>query len=374
MSNKKILLKGYYGFGNLGDDLLFICNYNLLSRLFPESEIDVFTESHYADYLSILSSRQQAIIRSGNTGSYDIIWHGGGGVFFDFNEGGKLSLIMNKAILLVGSKIYTRAYTVSKRILGKPEIRYKKRIGFGIGVGGFTPSSKKFRHSICQLSSFDCLVVRDQESRKSALQVCPSLNVLVATDIVFDKSLWKEFLIKKNTANKTAKRIAIILRDWIMSDGYNYFEDVYSVAVKLKAKGLQVEFFAFDAHTDQAYISFFTEKGIDVHTWKPEAMKLASYIALLAEQDLIITSRFHGAVVGACLGIPGICLNIEPKLEAVPEMLGESYHLEALPVGNLFNAALNMLAQEGSAEKLDKALADNRAKLERAYKAIENIL
>src|SRR5690606_41007532 len=42
---RKILLKGYFGFANLGDDLLLVTAYSLLREAFPTAAIDVFSNN-----------------------------------------------------------------------------------------------------------------------------------------------------------------------------------------------------------------------------------------------------------------------------------------------------------------------------------------
>lgn len=366
---KRILLTGYYGFQNLGDDLLFICNYRLLEKLYPGSTIDVLTESSDPSYLGNLIGKRLQYLKSNSSGYYDIIWHGGGGVFFDFEKGNRKSLWLNYLIRWIGPRRFTNIFQWFKERMGKPLITFRQRIGMGIGVGTFTRSSAKFRYKIQQLCTFDRLIVRDEESRKNALKMCPSLMVEAASDIVFDTRLWMPTTLKCSTSEYNEKKsIGIVLRDWSMTSGYNYLDDILAVTEQLNKEGYQVNFFAFDANTDRQYINFFETKGETVHVWNPHSMLLSDYLQQLKQQTIIITSRFHGAVVGACLGIPGICLNIEPKLQSAIEMLTEVYSLVNMPLdkNGLIKAAIAKCADAHSVV-CDDAIAENKRILEQFY-------
>ena len=364
---KKILLTGYYGFQNLGDDLLFICNYRLLERMYPDSTIDIFTESPNPSYLENLVGKKLQYLNSSSSGDYDIIWHGGGGVFFDFKEGDRKSLLLNHFIRWIGPRRFTKIYQWLKRKADKPVITFRQRIGMGIGVGTFTRSSVKFRSKIQQLSTFSYLIVRDEESKRNALRVCPSLKIEVASDIVFDTDLWMP--VQQAVVKTEAKgNIGIVLRDWSMSSGYNYFQDVFLAAKQLKTDGYQVNFFSFDGNTDKRYIEFFELRGEKVNVWHPQTTTLSDYLQQLKMQSVIITSRFHGAVVGACLGIPGVCLNIEPKLKSAIEMLGEVYSLVDIPLEG--NELISISTSENiavSAVLCSDAVVQNKQILERSY-------
>jgi polysaccharide pyruvyl transferase WcaK-like protein len=368
---KKILLTGYYGFQNLGDDLLFICNYQLLEKLYPGSAIDILTESPDPFYLNRLVGKQLRYLKSNSSGDYDIIWHGGGGVFFDFKEGDRKSLWLNHLIGWIGPGHFTKAFQWFKKKAGKPVITFRQRIGMGIGVGTFTRSSVKFRSKIQQLCTFDHLIVRDEESKKNALNICPSLHITSASDIVFDTDLWMPPLQQNTTVEQKANRnIGIVLRDWSMPSGYNYLEDIFALTEQLKKDGCLVNFFAFDANTDKQYIKFFESKGETVNVWQPYSMSLSEYLQQLNLQDLIITSRFHGAIVGSCLGIPGICLNIEPKLKSAIEMLPGIYTLINMPLNKAaLTKAISMVGVDNNKIMCGKALAQNRRRLLQSYRS-----
>lgn len=77
---KKVLLKGYYGFGNLGDDVLMVTSYNYLKKIFPKDSIYILARGGNTGYVQCLVP--EAHVVSSIEGEAELIVHGGGGVFF----------------------------------------------------------------------------------------------------------------------------------------------------------------------------------------------------------------------------------------------------------------------------------------------------
>jgi polysaccharide pyruvyl transferase WcaK-like protein len=94
-------------------------------------------------------------------------------------------------------------------------------------------------------------------------------------------------------------------------------------ASKLKQEGYSVEFFVFDSFADVFLIESIRDNHV-VHTWNPVEMSLNDYLSRMRECTLMVTSRAHGAIISACLGIPSICIAIEDKLATVAYMLSRS--------------------------------------------------
>jgi polysaccharide pyruvyl transferase WcaK-like protein len=316
----KVVIKGYYGFGNFGDDLLMVTAYHLAQKLFTGYEIIICTESKIPQYIGKLLEKPVEIVSQHTDIKVDWVIHGGGGVYFDFKEGGKKFSLLNRFIKAIGYSLFRDLYQNFQRARGRANIQTKFRAGLGIGIGTYTGSSSKFYVDILSLSDFDFLLVRDTESVNHIRRLKLSYAVHKATDLAFIDEWWNPTL-QQSKKNATLT-IGVVLRDWI-PDNHAHLNVMMDVARLLKGEGYQLKFFAFDNATDQEFIRQFS-KGFPMHVWNPETMSLNSFVAELATCDLMVSSRAHGAIVATCLGIPAICLEIEPKLAAVAAMLPTS--------------------------------------------------
>jgi polysaccharide pyruvyl transferase WcaK-like protein len=335
----KILLKGFYGFGNFGDDILMLTTYDIVRDIFPDAVIYVGSESEAPEYIHKYLANVTIVNSSANL-EVDWVIHGGGGVFFDFTKHSFKFTLLNQLIRLLGYPYYRSLYKSYRKIKGDGVLKQRYRAGFGIGVGTYTPSSNRFFSDIISLSSFDILLVRDIQSVANAKRYCPSLNINMSSDLAFLNEHWNPSKISQQS---NASTVGFILRDWKFNDNVTH---MLEVAKELQRRGLKIKFFAFDEDSDCRFIN--DAKSIAaVDIWHPFKLTIEQYLNKLAECKLIVTSRAHGAIVAACLGVPQVCICIEPKLEQVAKMLKNSTELIVSP-----------FAKERSLEVVENALAN----------------
>ncbi len=358
------MLRGYYGFGNLGDDILMLVTYNMTKELFPNAEIIICSNSNSSSYIAQLVGKDVRIVKDDEPLHARLAIFGGGGVYFDFKEGGFKNLILNSFIKLIGYRSFSNLYSSLKKIKGGTEVSAAFNVGLGIGIGSYTSSSEKFLYDIRRLTSFDFLVVRDDSSFSQTKKYNLTCPVQVSTDLAFLHEHWNH--IPVSTIQKRT-RIGIVLRDWKIDNGFSF--EIFLQAISGLDK--EIEMFSFDKKADQDFIRFFTGK-FPMHVWDPERYQLDDYLKKIAECQLIITSRAHGAILAAGLGVPSICLAIEPKLEQVAEMLKHSSTLIKKPflTETISKEVVNLLKSIDAKSALVKRdVEENRAKMVESVKA-----
>ena len=293
-----------------------ITTYNLARHIFPDDEIIICSGSPNPDYIVKLLGQPVQIVDDDTDVEAAWIVHGGGGVFFDFKKGPSRFYGLNRLIRFFGYGSYRKAYRFFRKWRGRRGIESRYRVGLGIGVSTYTPSSAKFHQDILFLSDFDFLMVRDHESLSHVRELGLKYPLHRGTDIAFLSEYWKPPDVEAKSARGV---VGFVLRDWIL-DNHVYLDTLLCVARELSQQGRVLKFFSLDKRSDSFFIAQFS-KEFSVLTWDPDSMTVSSFLEEMSACSVMISSRAHGAIVSACLGIPVVCLGIEPKLAHIAAML-----------------------------------------------------
>ncbi|MBN8544213.1 MAG: polysaccharide pyruvyl transferase family protein [Alphaproteobacteria bacterium] len=317
--NQRILMEGYYGKANFGDDVLMLVTYQLLRHASPRAHISLIVGDAQRDYPRTMLNGI-AIEKPNRHARYDVIVHGGGGVFFDFTRHGIVRRILEISVQIIGLSTFVQFERVIRRLTGLHRIHAKRRIGLGIGVGTFTKGSPRMLRSAPILAECDALWLRDHESAANLKRFAPILRaeLLHGSDLAFLTENWAPPTREKSQSDKP--KLGIALRDW---NGMDY-EKIKSELATL-SHDYTLTGFIFDAHHDPKMRALLAP--YDTHIWNPEEMSIHAFASQIAAQDGLITSRAHGAICAACMGVPSVILNIEPKMEQVHQMLCNSTQL-----------------------------------------------
>ena len=207
MNSSKVYIRGAYGPGNLGDDILMLCVINILKKRFQESDIAVGV-----DHPAIAKNFNPRIkwLHIKEPVKADLVVLGGGGQFFSFippsKKASSVSLKVSK--LFKSIKAQTDLKSTLLRLYvgmrgGIDKIYFHRRLAaFCIGLGPFDGGGKLLTRAVSVINRCDYISVRDGTSQQHCNTFGKS-DVDVYTDPTLLSDLWissKDLNI--NSANK----------------------------------------------------------------------------------------------------------------------------------------------------------------------------
>lgn len=292
-NRKKILIFGYFGFGNTGDELILL---SLVTHLKTNAEITVLSQkpAETAAEFSVKAVNRwnpfvllREIFRAGT------VVGGGGGLFQ--NKTSTSSLFYYLLIILLAKTIRRRVVLLSQ----------------GIGPV-FGKLSRFFSGKIIGLA--DIITVRDygsyEELKKFGLKKEPLLTA--------DAVLALDFSAFKN-GKAGGTKVGLALRKF---DNYTHLlEEINKVCRDLE-KSEKMGFIVFPFHLPGDNIL-----GGEVRTpARPE-----EFLREFSSLELVVGARFHSLLLAYALGKPFIGLNVDTKIK----YFCETHNMPCLELNNI---------------------------------------
>lgn len=315
MKKKNLLLWGYYGANNFGDDLIFESLTNILNKnpekfnLFYTLKNKKYTYKIDAEPLVFFNKRHNNkalnfllnILFVFNTVlKMDIIIIGGGTQYFELNSRKSISIPIK--------------YLACSLI----KLRGKTFINAGVGIGKVKSKLGKF----CLKRIFkkaDYSFVRDINSKSFLEEIgVPESKVIIGRDLSYYLPSHNE-KVTKEVPNKIGLNFF---------DYFNYIEknanqneifinDLNSFISWLKTEKLcEPYFFAFQKDEGGKDLNFiqnnFSSINAPVYTYENN---IEEFIELMSSMDINVGMRYHFAVLSIQHKIPFIGLNYQPKVK-----------------------------------------------------------
>ena len=299
----KILLSGYFGFNNFGDEAILASCVESIKIKFPDAQITAFssnpneTTTKY-NICSVYSFDIKAVIS--NIKACDYLIFPGGSVFQNITS--------NKSLFYYLSLIFWAKFFKKKVIL----------LSQGIGpINGHLSKAITFN----MIRKADYVSVRDERSFNILKN--RKINSELTLDFVWDINLDIEH------PPKTKKKLGIQLRKWKNLDDKKLKELATSVIKNFPSEEFDYELISFQKTFDFAILQklagILKTEDTNCNVYITASDNLKDILNKVANLDYLVAMRFHAGIIALKYNIPVVFFAYDIKVKTLAENLGIKY-------------------------------------------------
>jgi polysaccharide pyruvyl transferase WcaK-like protein len=323
----KVYIRGAYGPGNLGDDVLLVCMVNIIKEVVEPKNIYVGVED------VVLAEKLQLgvkVIHYKIPMQVDAVVYGGGGQFFSFKNSQKAyekeSFFSRLSYFI--SQNRNPYYAIKRLIYSKDKavienlIKTKHVASFSIGIGPFESEGKGFQRLKKFSSIADFVSLRDKKSHDLYKNFFPNKDLpLLTTDPSFNSNDW--FTKEGSTINENLYEYTYIIREWPYSEtGRLMISNMIESCRNKHKAGIRVRLVALFKEYDKNIIQ--ENDDLEWLVYDLNKSSMSYFLGCLVDgSKYIISARAHGVWLPTILGKPVLSIGIENKLEQVAISLGK---------------------------------------------------
>jgi len=304
---RNIVICGYFGFNNAGDELIL----KTLSELL-KTKFNNFNEKN----ITVLSNNPEQTSREYKVNSIKR-WNLFVIIFTILNTD---IVIFTAGLFQDITSIISLYYYLGLIILSK--LLNKKVILLGVDFG---PIKYKFDKLVLKsiLKFVDRIYVRTEGSynflktNRFLNNTNLKYNIRLGSDILFSKNIEYKPELKTELAN-----IYLILR---RPDKKNYISNYFNIIELceqlIKESNIKLVFVPFHIEEDMYFILEIVEKlpnSVTIMRWN----KADNLFNIISNADLLISQRLHGLIIGTLLFKPILGISYDPKLKYFMDEIG----------------------------------------------------
>ena len=359
----RLLLSGYYGFGNLGDDALLDVIVAELRARHPAMTLEVLTNEPDATRHALrvettlrsdLAAVRKAIDRA------DVVVSGGGGL---------LQNATSLRSLMYYAGIVRRAVAVGKRTMI-----------FAQSVGPLDFVGRQVVRNCCR--GVTAATVRDARSQSLLARLLPAVDVVRTADPVFlyDPEEPSPQQLASQGIGGGDPLVVVSVRSATGFSSAGAARVAEAVDRLSQAHGAQVAFVPFGGVPDADVATAVMRRCRSKPTLLPVA-DIGSVAAILSRAQLLIGMRLHALILAVRLGVPFLAIPYDPKVAGLCEEL--AYPLGPLwepgPAGRNAASAADLADEAWSrrdelAALLRDARVVQRARAEENFAVLERVI
>jgi polysaccharide pyruvyl transferase CsaB len=342
-----ILIAGYYGFNNTGDEAILSAMIHDLRQEVSDLYITVVCgDPQQTKHLHPVDAVAWSDIKGIKKAiqSCDLVILGGGGLFHDYWGVDTSSILTTEHM---GISFY---YSISllASIYKKPLMLY------AVGVGPLiSDEGRQYVRAIARNSVL--ITVRDPDSKILLVSLgVPAVKVTITADPAFGLALPQKRIASNNEQNRGFPVVGVALRNWDVGVKPEYWETQVAKALDKfldDHSTAQVVFIPFqdvqETLLDDSGISMRVKKRMRNSLRTKLISRNSSFFdreIAIAQCDLILGMRLHALIGAVSQAIPMVGLIYDPKVQQLMSQLRMMKF--ALPINEITGDRLNKILEE----------------------------
>lgn len=305
---KKIVLSGYYGFNNAGDEAVLYAIINSLQKLDKNVEITVLSnnQEQTAKLYKVKAANRWRFSEVFKTiKNSDLLISGGGSLLQDVTS--KKGILYYLGVIFCG------------KILNKPVLVYSQGIG---------PVNLKRNRKLTALilNRVNEITVRDTNSKKDLEEMGVKKEIIVSVDPVLGFSSdeinvekGRELLERVDVNINDGKILGISVRPWKTPQAN--FIALAEACDQLALQGWQIVFipmhFPEDIQASREVAKHMKEKAFLLKENYSPSEALSIYKAV----DMVIGMRLHSLIMAAVVEKPFVAISYDPKVNRFMDLI-----------------------------------------------------
>lgn len=305
----KLVISGYYGFGNAGDEAMLTAMIEALTQAAPDTSITVLSGKpeetrrlhgvqalHRLDYLGIIRALKGS----------DLLISGGGSLLQDVTS--DRSLYYYLSIIMLAQK------------LGVPVMLYAQ--GIGPVRGRLAQSAMRYIGN-----TVDLITVRDEGSRQELVRLGvrrPPIHVTADPVLALnpmDKGIGRALLKQRGVEPGVSPLVGLAVREW---QDWSHYKSVLAAAADYLAKyyGARLLFLPMQQPEDRQAAAKVARRLHAPAVILEENYNTNELLSIVGNLDLLIGIRLHALIFAAIMGVPFVALSYDPKVDRFMDSLG----------------------------------------------------
>lgn len=327
----RIVISGYYGFGNLGDEAVLAAMITALRSRIPAARITVLSgrpaQTRRLHNVAAIPRLGAGVLQA--LAGADLFLSGGGSLFQDATSA-------RSAVYYLG-------------VLALAEALSRRTMVFAQGIG---PLRRRAVRALAAavLNRVSLLTVRDEDSLRALRELHVQRPAHVVADPVFALEPAPEEHVRQLIGPRgVGPRIGLALRPWPAAASVDAVVDALAGVRRELAASVVV--FAFHPAQDLPLartVAAALDGQVVCDLPPREAMTAIGTV------DLLVAARLHALICAVATGVPPVGLSYDPKIDALFRRIGVGHllPLAGLQAGQVQQAVL--AAWQGRAETGDR--------------------